>query len=203
MKISIAAAAVLAPLAGAFAAVAAGGARPDEASAATAWLAEARRQARPDLALAAPVRQSPVDEPEAPEELLRDPFGLDEEAAADHTGSPPNRHANAQEEDDERPAAPHEPAIRLVGTLVQESAAYAVLKIDGATHRVRVGDTLPGELGRVLQIREDAVTLSGPGLPHLVAIDSAPAPHQAKPASRPGKPARPTKRRLIRPGDEA
>lgn len=177
---AVALTAILAPLAGAFAA---GSVVPaGEDAAIRAWIAEARREAKPNMAerlpaAATPPAPAPRDEPPMTADSQTDPFGL----AQIQSRQAKERHArrrpaegDAEEDDDQTatPASAPPPAVRVLGTLLQADTACAVLQIDGASYRVRVGDTLPAQLGRVLQIAQDSVEISSAGTPRLLTFSS-------------------------------
>ncbi|WDZ95558.1 hypothetical protein Herbaro_19060 [Herbaspirillum sp. WKF16] len=178
-------AAFLAPLAGVFAAaaaavaVAATAAAPtDESALARAWIAQARRAARPGPQLdRTPQAGAPATaDDEDVAATLSDPFALRGGLEPASQSTPQKgRIAGDEEEEIEAPAT----RIRLLGTLVQDSMACAVLQIDGASYRVRPGDPLPDRLGKVLRIDEASLDFAGPDTAQTVHTIRLAAPSKA------------------------
>jgi Tfp pilus assembly protein PilP len=177
---------------------------PDELAATRAWIAQARRQARPELE-PAPLPQAQANQAlaSAGMETVPDPFGLQQREAE-------RQRVQAQqlaqtEADEAAPAIPAAPPIRVLGTLVRDASAYVLLQIDGQTFRLGAGDALPNGRGRVLRVDEDTVELaSGSDKLVLRLDDAATIPTLPRvPIPSAGKEARGGKRRLVRPGAAA
>lgn len=168
MKTPLALAAILAPLAGAFAAATHHPA--DEDAATRTWIALARQAARPDADLPPSLPAAPAqtgrDEP--PASALLDPFRLG--GTADTLLDPEQGELRlpARKEHPAASASPSPaPPIRLLGTLLQDGAACAIVQVAGVSYRLRPGDALPGGMGHVLKITADAIEITGMGTVRL------------------------------------
>lgn len=165
----------------------------DQAGATRAWIAQAKREAASRVQAPAPAQPQPADMPalSAINAPPADPFDMAQRQRAEDaprkTGPEPNPPGQA--------AAPA-PQIRVLGTLVQAGAAYAVLQVDGRSLRVRAGDLLPAELGRIVHVDEQSVEVAHQGKTHVLTIGGEPQPSAAKARQ-------PRQRRLVRPGADA
>lgn len=192
---------------------------PDEAAATRIWMESARPLPPPPLP-AMPAAPAPASTPPVSDDSeLADPFHPQQDAhASQPRGAPPS----ADEEDDEASpshtstpsaasAALAPPTLRLLGTLRRDQHWTAIAELDGATHRLQVGDMLPGGLGQVMAVREEQIDIAHAGNTRTISMASstgAASPALTPPsATFPAKTsrasrftARKPKRRLIRPG---
>ncbi|WP_343584049.1 pilus assembly protein PilP [Herbaspirillum sp.] len=167
----------------------------EQTEATRAWIASAKREAgsrvqvaqEPEQAVASDAETVSVDGPHA------DPFGMAQRR---------NANASGREADPEhaKPIQNIEPQIRVLGTLVQEGSAYAVLQVDGRSVRVRTGDELPAKLGRVIRVDEQSVEIANGGTTRVLEIGNGDPPASAS-GMRPAR--QPKQRRLVRPGADA
>lgn len=169
----------------------------DQAEATRAWIAQARREA--DSRVPAPAHAQPEQTDAAALPLTdtpTDPFGMAQRRAA-------HRQASARNDDRMQQAGPagkSAPHIRVLGTLVQETSAYAVLQVDGRSLRVRVGDELPAGLGRVVRIDEQSVQVAHRGATQILAVGSGATQEMASNAPPSAdKPRQPRQRHWVRP----
>lgn len=197
---------------------------PDEVTATRAWMEQAGRSSAAARTGAAPgPANAAADEtPDGDNADLPDPFQLREAATA-----APSRQAGSRvrererehegDEDEGRPAQAATPAVavlspapglRLLGTLRRDEHWIAIIDVEGSTRQLQSGDALPGSLGRVLAVREEAIdigredgqrqTISLASLPasSALAVTAPPLPSARSTARN----ARTARRRLIRPG---
>lgn len=166
----------------------------DQAEATRAWIAKAKREAGSRAQAPAQAHSEPADAPALSAINTRpaDPFDMAQRRNAED--ATPKAEA---EPNQPRPAAAPAAQIRVLGTLVQADAAYAVLQVDGRSLRVRAGDELPSELGRVVRVDEQSVEVAYQGKTRVLTIGSD-APQQSPPGAR-----QPRQRRLVRPGADA
>lgn len=92
--------------------------------------------------------------------------------------------------------------MRLLGTLRRDQDWIAIAELEGTTRQLQAGDALPGGLGRVLAVREEAIDIGHDGQQQTIAMTTLPPPSPlvlgpSRPPARSGRVAR---RRLIRPG---
>ncbi|RAM65706.1 hypothetical protein RB25_22580 [Herbaspirillum rubrisubalbicans] len=192
---------------------------PDEAAATRIWMESARPLPPPPLP-AMPAAPAPASTPPVSDDSeLADPFHPQQDA---HASQPRRAPPSADEEDDEASpshtsappaasAALAPPTLRLLGTLRRDQHWTAIAELDGATHRLQVGDMLPGGLGQVMAVREEQIDIAHAGNTRTISMASSTgtaSPALAPPsATFPAKTsrasrftARKPKRRLIRPG---
>jgi len=197
---------------------------PDEVKATRAWIelagrssAAARTGAAPGPAVAA------ADEtPDGDNADLPDPFQLREAVTAEPSRQAGSRvrereHEREGDEDEGRPAKAAAPAVaaswpapglRLLGTLRRDEHWIAIIDVEGSTRQLQTGDALPGSLGSVLAVREEAIDIGREdGQRQTVSLASLPASSPlavtapSLPSARSAaRNARTTRRRLIRPG---
>ncbi|WP_156226222.1 pilus assembly protein PilP [Herbaspirillum chlorophenolicum] len=175
----------------------------DQTEAVRAWIAQARHDAISRVQAPAPSQPEQTDtEAIIPTDVPADPFGMVQRRAA-------HRQATAHIEEETgngtglnqaRPAEKSEPHIRVLGTLVQETSAYAVLQIDGRSLRVRVGDELPAELGRIVHVDEQSVKVTSRGATQVLAVGRG-DPQESASDTQPlaNKVRQPRQRQLVRP----
>lgn len=94
---------------------------------------------------------------------LRDPFGIISFNQA-QTGSEQQRSTSMLRPDEARPKEPLEAfpldSLRMVGVLEQQGATWALVRAsDGTIHRVRKGNHLGQNYGKITQIAESEVDL--------------------------------------------
>lgn len=199
---------------------------PDEVTATRAWMEQAGRSSAAARTGAAP---GPADAaadgtPDGDNADLPDPFQLREAATAEPSRQAGSRvrerereHEREGDEDEGRPAQAAAPAVavlspapglRLLGTLRRDEHWIAIIDVEGSTRQLQSGDALPGSLGRVLAVREEAIdigredgqrqTISLASLPasSALAVTAPPLPSARSTARN----ARNARRRLIRPG---
>lgn len=199
---------------------------PDEVTATRAWMEQAGRSSAAARTGAAPgPADAAADEtPDGDNADLPDPFQLREAATAEPSRQAGSRvrerereHEREGDEDEGRPAQAAAPAVavlspapglRLLGTLRRDEHWIAIIDVEGSTRQLQSGDALPGSLGRVLAVREEAIdigredgqrqTISLASLPasSALAVTAPPLP-SARSTTRNARTAR---RRLIRPG---
>ncbi len=197
---------------------------PDEVKATRAWIEQAGRSSAAARTGAAPgPADAAADEtPDGDNADLPDPFQLREAATAEPSRQAGSRvrereHEREGDEDEGLPAQAAAPAVaasspapglRLLGTLRRDEHWIAIIDVEGSTRQLQTGDALPGSLGRVLAVREEAIdigredgqrqTISLASLPASspLAVTAPPLP-SARSAARNARTAR---RRLIRPG---
>jgi hypothetical protein len=199
---------------------------PDEVTATRAWMEQAGRSSAAARTGAAPgPADAAADEtPDGDNADLPDPFQLREAATA-----APSRQAGSRvrererereregDEDEGRPAQAAAPAVavlspapglRLLGTLRRDEHWIAIIDVEGSTRQLQSGDALPGSLGRVLAVREEAIDIGREdGQRQTISLASLPAPRPLAVTAPPLPSARSTtrnartaRRRLIRPG---
>lgn len=166
----------------------------DQAEATRAWIAQAKREAASRVPAPAQTQAEPAAAPamSAINVSPADPFGMAQRQRAEDS-----THDTEPESNQPSPATTPAPQIRVLGTLVQAGAAYAVLQVDGRSLRVRAGDALPAELGRVVRVDEQSVEVAHQGKTRVLAI-AGDEPPQSAPKAR-----QPRQRRLLRPGADA
>ncbi|MBW9333022.1 hypothetical protein FEE59_05860 [Herbaspirillum sp. RU 5E] len=203
---------------------------PDEVTATRAWMEQAGRSSAAARTGAAPgPADAAADEtPDGDNADLPDPFQLREAATAEPSRQAGSRvrerererqreHEREGDEDEGRPAQAAAPAVavlspapglRLLGTLRRDEHWIAIIDVEGSTRQLQSGDALPGSLGRVLAVREEAIdigredgqrqTISLASLPasSALAVTAPPLPSARSTARN----ARTARRRLIRPG---
>lgn len=186
---------------------------PDEVQATRIWIAQARPASTLPLPAAALAETATDDSLPGEDSDLPDPFQLAALAPAS-AGRQTAGRARAQDEEDEenapvQPAAPTAPlptpVLRLLGTLRRDQEWIAIAELEGSTRQLQAGDALPGGLGRVLAVREDALDIGQEeAAPQTISMAALPAasPMTLAPARK--VPARTSprnaRRRLIRPG---
>lgn len=192
---------------------------PDEAAAIRIWMESARPLPPPPLP-AVPAAPAPTSAPPVSDDSeLADPFHPQQDALA----SQPRRAPPGTDEEDDEASPSHTsapsaasaalapPTLRLLGTLRRDQHWTAIAELEGATHRLQVGDMLPGGLGQVMAVREEQIDIAHAGNTRTISMASSTgtaSPALAPPsATFPAKTsrasrftARKTKRRLIRPG---
>lgn len=202
---------------------------PDEVMATRAWMEQAGRSSAAARTGAAPgPADAAADEtPDGDNADLPDPFRLREAATAEPSRQAGSRvrerereHEREGDEDEGRPAQAAAPAVavsspapglRLLGTLRRDEHWIAIIDVEGSTRQLQSGDALPGSLGRVLAVREEAIdigredgqrqTISLASLPASSALAvTAPSLPSARSTARNARTARTARRRLIRPG---
>ncbi|ALU91266.1 type IV pilus assembly protein [Herbaspirillum rubrisubalbicans M1] len=195
---------------------------PDEAAATRIWM-ESTRPLSPPPPPTVPAAPAPTSAPPVSDDSeLADPFHPQQDAPA---SQPKRAPPSADEEDDEASpshtfsptatsvasAAPAPATLRLLGTLRRDQHWIAIAELDGATHRLQVGDMLPGSLGQVMAVREEQIDIAHAGNTRTISMASyqgaappawvPPVPAFSTKTSRASRfTARKTKRRLIRPG---
>ncbi|MFJ3047467.1 pilus assembly protein PilP [Herbaspirillum chlorophenolicum] len=175
----------------------------DQTEISRAWIAQARHEAISRVQ--APAHPQPEQTDAAaitPTDTPADPFGMAQRRAAHRqaTAHIEEETGNGTELNQTRPAEKSEPRIRVLGTLLQETSAYAVLQIDGRSLRVRVGDELPAELGRVVRVDEQSVEVASRGATQVLAVgsgDTQESTFNTQPSA--NKARQPRQRHLVRP----
>jgi len=183
---------------------------PDEVQATRMWIAQARPASTLPLPAVALAEAATDDSLPGEDSELPDPFQLAALAPASPGRQTAGRVRVQDEEDEEnapvQPAAPlPTPVLRLLGTLRRDQEWIAIAELEGSTRQLQAGDGLPGGLGRVLAVREDALDIGQEeAAPQTIAMAALPAtsPMTLAPARK--VPARTSqrnaRRRLIRPG---
>lgn len=194
---------------------------PDEVTATRAWMEQAGRSSAAARTGAAPgPADAAADEtPDGDNADLPDPFQLREAVTAEPSRQAGSRvrereHEREGDEDEGRPAQAATPAVavlspapglRLLGTLRRDEHWIAIIDVEGSTRQLQSGDALPGSLGRVLAVREEAIDIGREdGQRQTISLASLPATRPlavtAPPLPSARSTARTARRRLIRPG---
>lgn len=186
---------------------------PDEVQATRTWIAQARPSSTLPLPAAALSDATTEDSLPGEDSELPDPFQLGALAPASPTRPAASRVRAQDEEDEENSPVPAAssiaplptPVLRLLGTLRRDQEWIAIAELEGSTRQLQTGDTLPGGLGRVLAVREDALDIGqDDAAPQTIAMAALPAASPVTLAPARKVPARTsqrnTRRRLIRPG---
>jgi Tfp pilus assembly protein PilP len=186
---------------------------PDEVQATRTWIAQARPSSTLPLPAAALSDATTEDSLPGEDSELPDPFQLGALAPASPTRPAASRVRAQDEEDEENSPVPAAssiaplptPVLRLLGTLRRDQEWIAIAELEGSTRQLQTGDTLPGGLGRVLAVREDALDIGqDDAARQTIAMAALPAasPMALAPARKvPARTSqRNTRRRLIRPG---
>lgn len=185
---------------------------PDEVKATRAWSERTRQSvaARPAPAVLPEPFTDDTDNRDHAE--LSDPFRLSEVAPASPSKRAAARVREQDDDDDEHGPAqvavpavavsPPAPTVRLLGTLRRDQDWIAIAELEGATRQLQAGDALPGDLGRVLAVREEAIDIGHDGQQQTIAMAALPAPSPLAlaPSRPPARSGRAARRRLIRPG---
>lgn len=185
---------------------------PDEVKATRAW-SERTLQSGAARPAPAALPGPSTDEADNHDHVeLPDPFRLSEVAPAIPSRRTAVRVREHDDDDDERGpaqvAAPviavssPAPTVRLLGTLRRDQDWIAIAELEGTTRQLQAGDALPGGLGRVLAVREEAIDIGHDGQQQTIAMTTLPPPSPLAlvPSRPPARSGRVARRRLIRPG---